>query len=116
NDLRMIERLSFSEHLSLGNNEESDFEAFKATLMSKSRICKFINSQGFVMNWDLDKQTGTWSSVGLDSPFWSLPGILPELILAKLRSLDKENSVLKSYINSSESRSLGKESSVLKLL
>ncbi|KAI3988691.1 hypothetical protein MKX01_027055 [Papaver californicum] len=56
-----------SEHLSLGNNKESD-------LLSNS------------------KQTGIWSCEEPNSPFWSLPGVLLETILAELWSLEKENS------------------------
>ncbi|KAI3951375.1 hypothetical protein MKW92_048263, partial [Papaver armeniacum] len=93
-DLEEVEVLNFSEHLSLGNNKESDFDAFRASF-PVSGIFKLINSRGLVINWDYAKQTGTWSHEELNSPFWSLPGILPEPILAKLQSLEKENPELK---------------------
>ncbi|KAI3891769.1 hypothetical protein MKX03_020907, partial [Papaver bracteatum] len=88
------EVLNFSKHLSLGNNKESDFDAFRASF-PVSGIFKFINCKGLVIDWDYAQQTGTWSHEDLNSPFWSLPGILPEPILAELRSLKRKNSDLK---------------------
>ncbi|KAI3881074.1 hypothetical protein MKX03_015704, partial [Papaver bracteatum] len=121
-DQERVGILNFSEHLSLGSNKDSDYDAFKATF-PYSGIYKLINSQGLVINWDFDKEIGSWSREDINSPFWSLPGItrqslpgiaqqkpvteeaiaqqksVPEL-LAENQALAKENSELKAKIAS----------------
>ncbi|KAI3940835.1 hypothetical protein MKW92_014395, partial [Papaver armeniacum] len=90
-------RLVFSEHLSLGNNKESDYDAFKATFSFPMNCVKYINSQGFVINWDDSKRTSYWSREDTNSPFWSLPGIGQALqgrvsdLKVKIISLEEEN-------------------------
>lgn len=100
NDLKEGEILSFSKHLSLGNNKEGDFDAFKASFpQSESTTTKFINCRGLVINWP----SGTWSLEEPNSPFWSLPGITkPNSVIqqAENQALAKENSDLKEKISS----------------
>ncbi|KAI3881072.1 hypothetical protein MKX03_015702, partial [Papaver bracteatum] len=111
NDFRQEAQLSFSTHLSLSNNKESDFDSFKATFVPKSGIHKFANSQGLVINWDpSSKQTGYWSSEGLDSPFWSLPGITvakpksvtEQALEEKVSALEARNFSLQDEVNSNK--------------
>ncbi|KAI3881077.1 hypothetical protein MKX03_015707, partial [Papaver bracteatum] len=101
--------LSFLKHLSLGNDKETDFDAFKASFPD-SVIYKFINSQGLVIDWDFAKQRGTWSREEPNSPFWSLPGItkqesITEQLLADKQALAEENSELKAKMKSTTTRS-----------
>ncbi|RZC63138.1 hypothetical protein C5167_024890 [Papaver somniferum] len=96
-DLLEGEELSFSKHLSLVNNKENDYYAFKASFPEYG-IAKLINSQGLVITWDHNNFTGTWSREELNSPFWSLPGIkTPEIVHAQ-----KENSELEAKISKLE--------------
>ncbi|KAI3891764.1 hypothetical protein MKX03_020902 [Papaver bracteatum] len=99
-DLKEVETLNFSKHLSFLDNKESDFDDFKATFRT-SGITKFINSQGLVINWDHENKTGTWAREDIDSPFWSLPGISnlsPKSTSTRWRklALAVENSKLKA--------------------
>ncbi|KAI3881069.1 hypothetical protein MKX03_015699, partial [Papaver bracteatum] len=81
------EKLSFSKHLSLDSNRESDSVAFKATFPT-SGIRKHRNSQGLVINWDGGNKTGTWSREDLNTAFWKLPGIkTPEMLQTENRAL-----------------------------
>ncbi|MCL7026349.1 hypothetical protein MKW94_026192 [Papaver nudicaule] len=96
--------LTFSKHLYLGDNRESDYDAFKATF-PKSEIKKFINCEGWVINWDVKAQTGTWSREEPNSPFWGLPGITKkksateEVLEKKVSELEEKNSSLEDDIN-----------------
>ncbi|KAI3881071.1 hypothetical protein MKX03_015701, partial [Papaver bracteatum] len=103
NDLKEYELLSFSKHLSLGNNKESDFDAFKASFKSgNSGNQKYINSQGFVINFA--SGTGTWTREEQNTPFWSLPGITKQKsfteLLADKQALEGKVSDLEGQISS----------------
>ncbi|MCL7025062.1 hypothetical protein MKW94_006116 [Papaver nudicaule] len=105
--------LTFSKHLYLGNNRESDYDAFKATF-PKSEPHKFINCQGWVINWVYGTAKGTWSREEPNSPFWNLPGITKpksETDLAleeKVTLLEAKISSLEGEINNSKKEDLDK--------
>ncbi|RZC67855.1 hypothetical protein C5167_011538, partial [Papaver somniferum] len=65
------------EHLSLVNNKEIDFDAFKATF-PVSGINKFINSQGLVINRDASSKQTDKKEKG---------------------AMEAENSILKAEVN-----------------
>ncbi|MCL7048519.1 hypothetical protein MKW94_000577 [Papaver nudicaule] len=93
-DYSYQEDLTFSKHLNLGNNRESDYDAFKAAF-PKSGIRNYINRQGWVVNWDLGISRGTWSREEPNSPFWSLPGITKQKS-ATGEALEEKVSVLEA--------------------
>lgn len=61
------EVLNFSKHLSLPHNQETDFQSLFSYL---SKIDKFVNCQGLVINWFSDDpepfNTYSWSPEGLN--------------------------------------------------
>ncbi|KAI3881079.1 hypothetical protein MKX03_015709, partial [Papaver bracteatum] len=97
-DLKEGKEFSFSKHLSLENNKESDFKTFKASF-PKSGMFKAINCEGLVINWDHTKQTGAWSREEQDTSFWSLPGITKQKSLTE-QALEKKVSDLETRISS----------------
>lgn len=120
-DLEDIKVLSFSEHLSMDNNKESDFKDFKASF-PKSGMFKAINCEGLVINWDKTKKTGAWSREEQDSPFWSLPGITKpkseteQALAGKVSDLEAKLSSIQSEFNNNkvEKEVIVAENSVLK--
>ncbi|KAI3973508.1 hypothetical protein MKW92_017187, partial [Papaver armeniacum] len=94
----------FHEHLFLGNNRESDYDAFKASFPMHQPMTKHTNCQGLVIYWDTEKQVAVWSREEPDSPFWSLPGIKKpksetELALErKVSDLETNISILIAHI------------------
>ncbi|KAI3842614.1 hypothetical protein MKX03_027278 [Papaver bracteatum] len=77
-DFENGEKLDFSRHLSLGNNQESDYDALKSWLNEGDRGNKYVNCQGLVIYWLSGRDCpGTWSRVEEDDYiFFSLPGII----------------------------------------
>ncbi|XP_026438972.1 uncharacterized protein LOC113337518 [Papaver somniferum] len=74
-----------SEHLSLGDKKESDFDALLAYLIdfyvcSGSNIWRIVNCQGLAIIWEqpnCDEVICSWSREPLDSPYYNLLGITP---------------------------------------
>lgn len=94
-------RYSFFEHLSLGSNKPSDYDAFVSDLKDGNKL-RVANSQGFVATFNgtefiLSRQLP-------NSPFYSLPGIQAicvEVLLAldiKVSDLEKKISELTSKL------------------
>ncbi|KAI3977112.1 hypothetical protein MKX01_042802 [Papaver californicum] len=101
-DIMKIEKLEFSKHLSLGSNQESDYDALKHWL-NESCHYKFVNCQGLVAYRGNVDCPGTWARVEEDdSIFYSLPGIInpSEIKLAEKRDVEIKISELLTEISS----------------
>ncbi|MCL7051738.1 hypothetical protein MKW94_020118 [Papaver nudicaule] len=115
------ENLDFSKHLFLGDNKESDYDAFKSSLAEiVNPITKFVNCLGFVVTWDETKKIGTWSRVEEnDSIFYSLPGVINPHATAslekKISELEDENLVLKEKLNQEKKAKQALETQVSEL-
>ncbi|MCL7042486.1 hypothetical protein MKW94_028646, partial [Papaver nudicaule] len=100
-DIKDVGDLDFSKHLSLGDNEESDYDALKSILTKNSfranpKKLMYVNCQGLVVYLDYLRGTGTWSrEEEIDSVINSLPaiGINPfaTLLAEKLQAVEKKN-------------------------
>ncbi|KAI3938864.1 hypothetical protein MKW92_012487 [Papaver armeniacum] len=96
--------LDFSRHLSLGHNQESDYDALKSWFKEDYGVTKYVNCQGLVIYWInySDFSLGTWSRVEEnDSVFYSLPGIFNpyEIKLAEKRADERKISDLKDKLD-----------------
>ncbi|KAI3842612.1 hypothetical protein MKX03_027276 [Papaver bracteatum] len=96
--------IDFSRHLSLGHNQESDYEALKSWLNEDGKVTKYVNCQGLVIYRICysDCNIGTWSRVEEnDSTFYSLPGIMNpyEIKLAEKRADEKKISDLEDKLD-----------------
>ncbi|KAI3904935.1 hypothetical protein MKW92_009905, partial [Papaver armeniacum] len=103
-DFKVSALADFSRDLSLGNNQETDYDAFKSWFIDGGGT-KYVNCQGLVIyyNWLGDcPGLGTWSRVKEDdSIFYSLPGISnpSRTKLAEKRDYEKKISELVTEIS-----------------
>ncbi|RZC85446.1 hypothetical protein C5167_041629 [Papaver somniferum] len=94
--------LDFSRHLSLGHNQESDYDVLKSWLNADGCVNKYVNCQGLVIYRNYGDSPSTWSRVEEnDSTFYNLPGITNpyEIKLAKKRADEKKISDLQDKLD-----------------
>lgn len=104
-DYTCVDELDFYEHLFLGNNKESDYNALKSFLArnvdfaeSSFENVRLVNCQGLVAQWDNKRKSLFWTQVEeLTSIINSLPGIInpsDESVLDEEPTLEEKNSEL----------------------
>ncbi|KAI3957043.1 hypothetical protein MKW92_006143 [Papaver armeniacum] len=91
-DFKISTLVDFSRHLSLGYNQESDYDALKSWFREYG-LHKYVNCQGLVIYRNYGDYPSTWSRVEEhDSIFYSLPGIINpyEIKLAEKQADEKK--------------------------